>query len=61
MWFTFGVNSAWKAFLAKDKFWDIHSVHKTGPLVLDNTTEKDPPLKEQKLKSFSWYNNVWNN
>lgn len=49
MRFNFGVNSAWKAFLAKDELWDIHSVHRTAPLVLnDNTTEKDPALKAQK-------------
>lgn len=50
MWFIFGVNSAWKAFLAQDERWDIHFVHRTALLVLDdNTTEKNPALKAQKI------------
>lgn len=52
MWFTFGVNSAWKAFLVKDELWDTHSVDRTAPLVLNNITETDPLSNHKNWKVF---------
>ena len=51
MWFTFHVNSAWKALVAEDEFWNNCSVHRTAAIVLDgNTTEKDPALQALEME-----------